>query len=79
MSLISGSLKGSVLIGVLSRGGRVVDEEEEAVVAIGGEDRIAEGTTGGAAPAEGQPDSVRSEAEEVERSPRCKERSGETV
>ena len=39
-----------------------------------------EGTTGGTAPVEeGQPDTVMSEAEEVDRSPWCKERSKETV
>ena len=76
----------------LSRWAREVEEEEELDVAGGGEETaaggiaeemtggIAEGTTGGAAPVEGgQPDSVRSKAEEVDRSPQCKECSGETV
>ena len=63
---------------------REVEEEEELDEAAsggegataGGAGTAAEGTT----PAEGgQPDNVRSEAKEMERSPRVKERSGETA
>jgi hypothetical protein len=77
--LISESLKGSAgrREGV-ARGARKVEEEEE--LDEGGGGRGAETTTGGAAPADGgQPERVRSEAEEVEIFPRGKERSEETA
>jgi hypothetical protein len=62
----------------LARGARKVEEEEE--LDEGGGGGGAEMTTGGAAPADGgQPERVRSDAEEVETFPRGKERSGETA
>jgi len=77
--LISESLKGSAgRIEGLARGARKVEEEEE--LDEGGGGGGTETTTGGATPADGgQPERVRSEAEEVERFPRGKERSGETA
>ena len=54
--------------------------EEEEELDEGGGGGGAEMTTGGAAPADGgQPERVRSDAEEVETFPRGKERSGETA
>jgi len=77
--LISESLKGSAgRIEGLARGAREVEEEEE--LDGGGGGGGAETPTGGAVLAEGgQPERVRSEAEEVEIFPRGKERSGETA
>ena len=57
-----------------------MEEEEELDDGGGGGGGGAETTTGGAVPADGgQPERVRSEAEEVEIFPRGKERSGETA
>jgi len=83
-SLISESLKGSAgRREGLATGAREVEEEEELEEAAGGTEGTTAGgagTTPGAAPAEGgQPDKVRSEAKETERSPRVKERSGDTA
>jgi hypothetical protein len=79
--LISESLKGSAgRIEGLARGARTVEEEEELDEDGGGGGGGAETTTGGTAPEDGgQPERVRSEAEEVEIFPRGKECSGETA
>jgi hypothetical protein len=79
--LISESLKGSAgRREDLARGARKVEEEEELDDGGGGGGGGVETTTGGAVPADGgQPERVRSEAEEVEIFPRGKERSGETA
>ena len=63
---------------------REVEEEEELDEAGGGGEGATAGGAGTVAGGttvaeEGQPDNVRSEAEETERSPRVKERSGETA